>query len=80
MRVSILVLVDVGVRQYANGHEAFEDVVSILVLVDLGVRHSGSFSIGSIKSGFNPCFSGCWGSTPACRLTDVAYYMFQTLF
>ena len=63
-RVSILVLVDVGVRLYGcvNAKRP-PDLVSILVLVDVGVRLRSQDTKEKAKNGFNPCFSGCWGST-----------------
>ena len=61
--VSILVLVDVGLRLRFFAFVVSFEIVSILVLVDVGLRQKQRYQASGEKCGFNPCFSGCWSST-----------------
>ena len=62
--VSILVLVDVGLRHCAIDRQCrWLFTVSILVLVDVGLRPALMRTVTGRTLSFNPCFSGCWSST-----------------
>ena len=61
--VSILVLVDVGLRVFTTGTVIYAQYVSILVLVDVGLRVLCSHIVRHRPLCFNPCFSGCWSSS-----------------
>ena len=67
MWVSILVLVDVGLRLLLFEFCVPPFKVSILVLVDVGLRQVESAGLGINETCFNPCFSGCWSSTHIFR-------------
>ena len=67
--VSILVLVDVGLRHEKASRVWREYIVSILVLVDVGLRLGYRwYADDDSGNGFNPCFSGCWSSTQGVRV------------
>ena len=61
--VSILVLVDVGLRHLMRHISLRPDQVSILVLVDVGLRPVSFVPSITLYLSFNPCFSGCWSAT-----------------
>ena len=59
-KVSILVLVDVGLRYNIVFLIIHYYNVSILVLVDVGLRYITSMDTNNYEYwSFNPCFSGC---------------------
>ena len=78
--VSILVLVDVGLRSYDGKERRFIATgVSILVLVDVGLRFQEDGGMMAGFWSFNPCFSGCRSAI----MPNGQYMMtvrFQSLF
>ena len=78
--VSILVLVDVGLRYPSYLHKDHLEYVSILVLVDVGLRSAARQTNCAGCVCFNPCFSGC---RSAMRFSDTKFgfgVLFQSLF
>ena len=78
--VSILVLVDVGLRQALESKSTALNEVSILVLVDVGLRLIPIKTVHDNGVSFNPCFSGCWSATREALLNYVKSAGFQSLF
>ena len=72
-RVSILVLVDVGLRPRAIPPPSEAIDVSILVLVDVGLRPIDDPERDPELPSFNPCFSGCWSSTQGYTTTQRSH-------
>ena len=78
--VSILVLVDVGLRPHLNSTHNYNNYVSILVLVDVGLRPGCPASYQTLEGCFNPCFSGCWSATGVTGTVGASPLVFQSLF
>ena len=58
--VSILVLMDVGLKRACPMEIGQEMFVSILVLMDVGLKRNSKKQNSFPLTSFNPCFDGCW--------------------
>ncbi len=56
--VSILVLVEYGLKVFLGHRVSLSKIVSILVLVEYGLKESNFISNTKMICSFNPCFSG----------------------
>ena len=62
-RVSILVVVDIGLRHKVSCPKQDVKLVSILVVVDIGLRPEQNAQREREKEGLNPCCSGYRSAT-----------------
>ena len=78
--VSILVLMDVGLRRHINHASWIFNSVSILVLMDVGLRPYSQGSYLVLNGRFNPCFNGCWSPTVSYATGGQEYQSFNPCF
>ena len=70
--VSILVLMEVGLREKSQTAPHKTLSVSILVLMEVGLRVYYHSQINRLLKSFNPCFNGSWSeSLSSANSTDA---------